>query len=303
VTRKAGLGRGLDALLPEPENEIEVRRGPTEVGVDSISPSPRQPRQAFDEATLDELASSIRRVGVLQPLLVRRSGPDSYELVAGERRLRAARRAGLEMVPIVEVDADDQGALERALVENLHRDDLNPIEEAAAYRQLLDEGGLTHEVLAERLGKSRVAVTNTLRLLDLPLSVQAHLMKGRLTAGHGRALLGLAGNPLLERLATRAAHEGMSVRDTELLVRRLAALSGAGPGRGSKDHRPPAIGEAQRLLQEHLQTRVRVEMGKKKGRIVVEFVSLEDLERLMGVLGAKRTDESSESRVGFPPPG
>jgi ParB family chromosome partitioning protein len=292
MTRR-GLGRGLDALLPPGEGDLEVYRGPTEVAIDAIAPNPRQPREKFGEESLDELSASIRRLGVLQPLLVRRLGPGRYGLVAGERRLRAARRAGLQVVPIIEVDTDDRGALERALVENLHREDLNPIEEAAAYRQLLDEGGLTHEELGERLSKSRVAVTNALRLLELPVSVQELLAEGRLTAGHGRALLGLSGNPFLERLARRVSHEGSSVRDTERLVRRFAAMTGSAPGAEDALPAPPAVVEAQRRLADHLQTRVRVEMGKRKGKIVVDFVSLEDLDRLLGaMLGERRAPEA-----------
>jgi ParB family chromosome partitioning protein len=217
-------------------------------------------------------------------LLVRRA-QDGFELVAGERRLRAAARAGLQEVPVLVVDTDDVGSLERALVENLHRSDLNPIEEAAALRQLMDEGGFTQEALAGKLGRNRVTVTNALRLLDLPVDTQALLISGRLTAGHGRALLGLQGNPLQQRLARRAADESMSVREVEDLVRRYQAISAAprSAGRGASQPSVQAT-EAQHRLAEHLQTRVRVEMGKRKGKIVVDFVSAEELERLTKVI-------------------
>jgi ParB family transcriptional regulator, chromosome partitioning protein len=280
MPRRSGLGRGLDALLPSEAAGPEPRTGMLQLPVDSIRPNPRQPRRGFDNESLDELADSIEQLGVLQPLLVRRTA-DGYELVAGERRLRAASKAGLDEVPVVEVDTDERGSLERALVENLHREDLNPIEEASAYRQLLDEGGLTQEALGDRLGRNRVTIANALRLLDLPMPIQRLLVDGRLTAGHGRALLGLDGNPFQERLAVRVAQEGFSVRETEDLVRRYQDMSEPGARGTGRVHRPPLVSEAQRMLSHHLQTRVRVEMGKRKGKIVLDFVSLEELERLL----------------------
>jgi ParB family transcriptional regulator, chromosome partitioning protein len=280
MPRRSGLGRGLDALLPSEESAPEHRTGMLHLPVGSIRPNPRQPRRGFDVATLDELAASIGQLGVLQPLLVRRTS-EGHELVAGERRLRAARQAGLEEVPVVEVDTDERGSLERALVENLHREDLNPIEEASAYRQLIDEGGLTQEALGDRLGRSRVTITNALRLLDLPMPLQRLLIEGRLTAGHGRVLLGLEGNPFQDRLAVRVAQEGFSVRETEDLVRRYQDMSEPGGRSSGQRARPPLVSEAQRMLSHHLQTRVRVEMGKRKGKIVLDFVSLEELERLL----------------------
>jgi ParB family chromosome partitioning protein len=298
VTRRGGLGRGLDALLPVGDAGVEHTRGaPMVIDVDAIAPNPRQPRQSFDEASIAELAESMRSLGVLQPLLVRRATGGAFELVAGERRLRAARRAGLPGVPVVVVDTDERGSLERALVENLHREDLNPMEEAAAYKQLLEEGSLTQEALAHRLGRSRVAITNSLRLLDLPVAVQRWLVEGRLTAAHGKALLGLAGGPFQERLARRAAYEGLSVRETEDLVRRYAAMAEprAGAPRGEP---PPPVSSAQRRLSDRLQTRVRVDFGKRKGRIVVDFSSLQELERLVGlVLGHADDAEPGVIRV------
>jgi ParB family transcriptional regulator, chromosome partitioning protein len=292
VTRKAGLGRGLDALLPAPGgSELEERASLLRVRIADIDPNPRQPRRDFPEEALDELAASIAQLGILQPLLVRPSARGRYELVAGERRLRAARRAELDEVPVVVVETDDAGSLERALVENIHRADLNPIEEAAAYKQLIDDGGLTHEVLGQRLGRSRVTITNALRLLDLPVSIQRLLVDGKLTAGHGRALLGLEGSPFQERMAKRAADEGLSVRETDDLVRRYQAIAAPStPAASEKMQRPAVATEAQRRLADHLQTRVRIEVGKRKGRIVLDFVSMDELERLTGlILGARPT--------------
>jgi ParB family chromosome partitioning protein len=183
----------------------------------------------------------------------------------------------------VVVETDDRGSLERALVENLHREDLNPIEEAEGYRQLVEETGLTHEALAERLGRSRTVITNSLRLLDLPLALQRLLVEGRIAAGHGRALLGLQGSPFQARLAQRVAHEGLSVGETEELVKRYGAMSKPAEGRVDRV-RPPLVADAQETLSDYLQTRVRIDMGKKRGKIVVDFVSLEELERLLKVI-------------------
>jgi len=281
MTRRSGLGRGLDALLPaQAGSDDEDRGGLLELPPNDIDANPQQPRTAFPDDTLDELADSVRRLGVLQPLLVRpRRG--RFELIAGERRLRAARRAGLSSVPVVVVEADERGSLERALVENLHREDLNPIEEAAAYRQLIDEGGLTQEQLGTRLSRNRATIANSLRLLELPTSIQALLADRALTAGHGRALLGLADNPFQERLARRVAQEQLSVRETEDLVRRYQSMSAPADHKRGARERPAEIAEAQRTLADRLQTRVRVEMGARKGRIVVDFVSLEELDRLV----------------------
>lgn len=287
MSRRSGLGRGLDALLPPTGSEgLETRDAgdARTAAIADITPNPRQPRRDFGEEELQELTTSIGELGVLQPLLVRRA-EHGFELIAGERRLRAATRAGLQEVPILVVETDDVGSLERALVENLHRSDLNPIEEAAALRQLMDEGGLTQEALASKLGRNRVTVTNALRLLDLPTDTQALLISGRLSAGHGRALLGLQGNPLQQRLARRAADESMSVREVEDLVRRYQAISATGPARGRTAAEPSTQAvETQRRLAEHLQTRVRVEMGKRKGKVVIDFVSADELERLANII-------------------
>jgi len=288
--RRSGLGRGLDALLPGGDEQVMEARGTglLELPVDGIRANPDQPRRSFDLPALEELAASIRQLGVLQPLLVRPMD-EGFQLVAGERRLRAAKLAGLNSVPVVVVETDREGSLERALVENLHREDLNPIEEAAAYRQLLDEGGMTQQALGDRLGRSRVAITNALRLLELPVGIQKLLIEERLAAGHGKALLGLEGNPFQERLARRVAQEGLSVRETEDLVRRYQNISTVAGSRDSRrPHRPPLVSEAQRTLADHLQTRVRVEMGQRKGKIVLDFVTLEELERLLKVIVGDR---------------
>ena len=295
MTKRSGLGRGLDSLLPSRGGEgLEDKSGLLRAPIDTIDPNPRQPRETFDEGSLEELTASIKELGVLQPLLVReRAG--GFELIAGERRLRAARRAGLSEVPVMVVEADDRGSLERALVENIHRTDLNPIEEAHAYQQLIDEGGLTQDALAEHLGRKRVTITNSLRLLSLPTSVQGLLIEGRLTSGHGKALLGLESSPFQDRLARRAASEGLSVRETEELVRKYQSMTGAPGSVGGERSRSPELVEAQKRLTDHLQTRVRVDMGKRKGKIVVDFVSLEELERLLDVLMGERAGSNVTS--------
>lgn len=286
MTRRSGLGRGLDALLPQrgEEGDLESRDAQNQLSIDSIDPNPRQPRASFEDEALAELAASIKELGVLQPLLVRPAEEGRFELIAGERRWRASKMAGLQQVPVMIVETDESGSLERAIVENIHRSDLNPIEEGAAYKQLLEEAGLTQEALGQRLGKNRVSVTNALRLLDLPSDVQRLLIDRRLTAGHGRALVGLNGNPFQGRLARRIADEGLSVRETGDLVKRYAAMTGAVTATSDKKLPDAATLEAQRTLQEHLGTRVRVEMGPRKGKITVDFTSVEDLARLMDVM-------------------
>jgi ParB family chromosome partitioning protein len=256
------------------------------VDVDVIEPNPRQPRKAFDDESIAELSASIAELGILQPLLVRTGDSGRLELVAGERRLRAARAAGLRRVPVVLADTDARGALERALVENLHREDLNPIEEAAAYRQLMDDGQLTQEALAERVARGRATIANSLRLLELPISVQRLVAERKLSGAHGKALLGLASNPFQERLARRIAHEGLSVRATEDLVRRYQAMSGPAQRTrgGGRSERPPEATEAQKVLAEHLQTRVRVDLGARKGKVVLDFASTEELDRIVRVI-------------------
>lgn len=291
MTRRSGLGRGLDALLPSESPPPERSGGPggRVASLTDIEPNPRQPRKVFEPDALSELAASIRELGLLQPLLVRaRNG--GYELIAGERRFRAAQLAGLQEVPVLVVETDDRGSLERALVENIHREDLNPIEEASAYRQLLDEGGLTQEQLAQHLGRNRVTIANSLRLLDLPTDMQRMLTERALTGGHARALLGLQGSPFQKRLAQRVTQEGLSVRQTEDLVRRYSSMVGSSPKASGERSRPPQVVEAQRTLTDRLQTKVRVDMGARKGKIVIDFVSLEELDRLMDVMATDSVD-------------
>jgi ParB family transcriptional regulator, chromosome partitioning protein len=288
VARRGGLGKGLGALIPpggaEPAHVAAVVGGLQEIAIASIRPNQFQPRRHFDEAALGELADSIREVGLLQPVLVRAVGDGEYELIAGERRWRAARRAGLDQIPALVRTTDDSSALEHALIENLHRDDLNALEEAAAYQQLIEDFKLTHERVASRVGRSRASVTNMLRLLQLPPGIQRMLRDGELEAGHARALLGTPDRAFQEQLARRAVDEAMSVREVEEAVREHSGdeTNGDGKSRQSKGGRmrPAGLLELEELLGEHLETRVRVTMGPKKGKVTIEFADLEDLERI-----------------------
>jgi ParB family chromosome partitioning protein len=265
-----------------------------QIPVTSVEPNPAQPRANFDATTLQELADSIRELGVLQPLLVRRIG-DTYELIAGERRWRAAQLAGLETVPALLIETDRAGSLERALVENIQREDLNPLEEAAAYRQLLDEAGMTQDALAQRLGRSPQAVSNVLRLLDLPVSIQRYVADDLLTEGHARALLALEGNPLMERVAKSVITDGLSVRATEDLVRKYRERFGQPAFRRGRPpiERSPVVVEAERRLNDHLQARVRIDVTKKKRRVVIEAVSDEDLKRITDAIVGTQTQRDS----------
>jgi ParB family chromosome partitioning protein len=288
VERRSGLGRGLAALIPAQGRERQ--RGMLEdVAVTAIEPHPNQPRVHFDEESLAELAASIRAVGVLQPVLVRPGSDDGrYVLVAGERRWRAARRAGLDTIPAIVRDTDDVSAIEHALVENLHRQDLTALEEAAAYQQLIEDFALTHEEVASRVGRSRATVTNTLRLLQLPPSIQHLLADGRLTTGHARALLGTPDRLFQERLAQRAVAEHLSVRAVEEAVRaHREPASEAAPAPAPRTVpalRPPGVLELEELLSDYLDTRVGVTMGDTRGKMVIEFATLEDLERIYRVI-------------------
>lgn len=252
-----------------------------EIPVSSIRPNANQPRSNFEEDSLASLTASVREVGVLQPVLVRAVGEEAFELIAGERRWRAAKRAGLQVIPAIVRDVTDVHSVEAALIENLHRQDLNPLEEAGAYQQLIEDFGLTHEQLSIRVGKSRAAITNTLRLFQLPPSVQKLVGEGQLSSGHARALLGTPDRSFQEALARRAVAEQLSVRAVEDAVRERNEL-GAGPERAKKQSklRPPGILELEELLSDHLDTRVNVNLGAKRGRVVIEFATLEDLERI-----------------------
>ena len=293
MARRGGLGRGLGALIPPSAGETPGV-GFAELPVSAISANRRQPRTTFDEEALNALTASVREVGVLQPILVRATGPETYELVAGERRWRAAKRAGLQFIPALVRTADDAASLEQALVENLQREDLNAMDEAAAYQQLIEDFGLTHDEVAARVGRSRTAVTNTLRLFQLPPSVQRLVAEGKLTAGHARALLGSPDRSFQESLGRRAAVEGLSVRAVEETVRRRDAgesdADNAGGGHsathsgdtttGGTKLRPPGLLELEELLSAHLETRVKVQLGGGRGRMVVEFAARADLERI-----------------------
>jgi ParB family transcriptional regulator, chromosome partitioning protein len=269
-----------------------------ELRPDEITTNPRQPRTVFDEDALNELTHSIKEFGVLQPIVVRKHG-DGYELVMGERRLRAAIAAGLEKIPAIVRDTADDAMLRDALLENIHRAQLNPLEEAAAYQQLLEEFGATHDELAARIGRSRSQVTNTIRLMNLPVPVQRRVAAGVLSAGHARALLGLANRDQQEDLASRIVAEGLSVRATEELVA-LAANSGA-DGRPSNRKKPapritaPALGELANKLSDTLDTRVLVEIGRRKGKITVEFGSIDDLERIVAVMAPELATKHDKS--------
>ncbi len=290
MARPGGLGRGLEALIPtDPQqSSTSVFR---EIPLDHIVANEYQPRHHFDEEALQSLADSIRELGVLQPVLVREREDGRYELVAGERRFRAARRAGLRTLPAVVRDIDDVGSLARAVVENIHREDLHPLEEAAAYRQLIEDFGLTHEDLGRRLGRSRAAISNTLRLLQLSPGVQKLVAEGELSAGHARALLGTPDRAAQEALAERIVTEGLSVRAVEAEVREMVSGPGEAPtpaaegdSEGSSGSvgsvRPAALLELEELLAERLATTVRVQMGARKGRITIDFATLDDLERI-----------------------
>jgi len=254
--------------------------------VGAISPNRRQPRTQFDEEAMATLTASVRELGVLQPVLVRAIGQGAYELIAGERRWRAAKRAGLPMVPAIIRTVDDTASLEQALVENIQREDLNPLDEAAAYQQLLEDFHLTHDELAARVGKSRASISNTLRLFQLPPSVQRLLAEARLTAGHARALLTTPDRAYQEALAQRVVSEGMSVRAVEEAAR--AHNTGPEPTADAsrtaltptRRLRPPGLLELEELLAAHLDTRVSIAMGSSKGRVTIEFATLEDLERI-----------------------
>lgn len=279
--KRGGLGRGLSALIP---GAIEEGVGLLEVPVGAVSPNPRQPRTLFAEESLGALALSIQEVGVIQPIVVRKTSA-GYELIAGERRLRAAKRAGLATIPAVIRDSDDTESLREALIENIHREDLGPIELAEAFRELLEELGLTQETLAERLGVSRSHVANTIRLLQLPSDVQQLLAEGRIQAGHGRALLGLPDTEAQTSLALRAAAEELSVREVEELVRNYlehpAVANAPKPVKATPESDETALSEVEEILSEQLATRVQIQMGKKRGRIIVEFGSADDLERIV----------------------
>jgi ParB family chromosome partitioning protein len=308
--RKGGLGRGLAALIPSaplpgapgtipvPATELDATGSLLvddrnmvagavyrEVAVDAIAPNPKQPRQVFDDEALTELEHSIREFGLLQPIVVRELDRGRYELVMGERRWRASQQAGLDYIPAIVRSTTDDAMLRDALLENIHRVQLNPLEEAAAYQQLLDEFGVTHEELAGKIGRSRPVITNMIRLLKLPVPVQRRVAAGVLSAGHARALLGLEDTDSQEELAARIIAEGMSVRATEEAV----TLAKSEPARRAKPAarrqlQAPGLQDLAERLSDSFDTRVKVELGQRKGRIVVEFASVDDLERIVKLM-------------------
>ncbi len=281
--KRGGLGTNLDALIPT-SLTLEGREvaQQNEVSIDSISPNPRQPRTVFDEDALRELTASIKEVGLLQPPVVRETSHGRYELVMGERRYRAAKAAGLTSIPVIIRQTNDNDLLRDALIENIHRSQLNALEEAAAYTDLLNDFNCTHEELAQKLGKSRPHISNTIRLLNLPATVQRKVAAGVLSAGHARALLGLSNETDIEHLANRIVAEGLSVRSTEEIV--AAGLSTAKTKRKNPTHHAPQMTEIADRLSDYYDTRVQVQSGKSKGKIVIEFSGTDDLERLLGML-------------------
>lgn len=289
-TRKGGLGRGLDALIPTSvmPTEIKTQSGVVtanrdEIDVNNISANPKQPRTVFDEDQLTELALSIKEVGLLQPPVVRSIGNGKYQLIMGERRYRAAKLAGLKSIPVIIRQTNDDQLLKEALIENIHRSQLNPLEEGAAYQQLLNDFSYTHDELALKLSKSRPAITNTMRLLNLPPSVQRKVAAGVISAGHARALLSLTDEKEIENLANRIVAEGLTVRAVEEIVATGAAKVKGGSVRSGKII-APKLKEISDQLSDHLDTRVNVELGKQKGKIVIEFATIEDLERISKVI-------------------
>ena len=303
MVRQSGLGKGLGALLPTTDVEATVTGSNSgarllEVAISAIRPNTYQPRSSFDDEGIALLAASIKELGVLQPVLLRPADNGQFELIAGERRWRAARRAGLTTIPAVIRSAADQDALEQALVENLHRADLNPLEEAAAYQQLVDDFSFTHEQVATRVGKSRAAISNTLRLFQLSPAIQRMVLEGQVDAGHARALLGTTDKAFQETLARRVVKEDMSVRAVEEAVRlrEQGTPVSAKPAKKAQPDRPAGLLELEEVLGQMLDTRVSVELvANKRGRMTVEFADLADLERIFRIVTASRKASEDES--------
>jgi len=332
VTKRGGLGRGLAALIPTsapaatatpaaraaeaavtapaerraaslhelPARVLEEVAGVPgaqlrELPVGDVVPNPKQPRQVFDDEALEELTHSVREFGLLQPIVVREGADGQFELIMGERRLRAARAAGLETVPAIVRDTTDDAMLRDALLENIHRVQLNPLEEAAAYQQLLEEFGATHEELASKIGRSRSQVTNTIRLMKLPVKVQTRVAAGVISAGHARALLGLPEAGAQDALATRIVAEGMSVRATEEAVAMAVADSPAAARRTARKISAPGVEDLSGRLSDMFDTKVKIQIGRAKGRIVVEFGSVDDLQRIIGMMAPDITGRTDQS--------
>ncbi|WP_062346966.1 ParB/RepB/Spo0J family partition protein [Herbidospora yilanensis] len=317
--QRRGLGKGLGALIPTGpivDPSVVGVPAPTppgdrelipvagayfhEIAVTQIIPNRRQPRTVFDDERIRELADSILEVGLLQPIVVRAAGvdedgKDQFELIMGERRLRASRLAALERIPAIVRSTGDDEMLREALIENLQREQLNSLEEGAAYRQLLDDFGATHEQLAKKIGRSRSHITNTLRLLNLPPNVQRRLAGGSITPGHARALLSLDNPEAQERLATRIVQEGMTVRTVEEIVSLGEATAGPAPRKPrTKQPVAPALRTLADRLSDHFETKVKVDLGRRKGRIVVEFSTIDDLERIIGTMAPDAANQIRE---------
>jgi ParB family chromosome partitioning protein len=281
MARRGGLGTNLDALIPTSLTVGDKEVGQqNEVAISAISPNPRQPRTHFDPIALEELIASIKEIGILQPPVVRQTTPGKYELIMGERRFRAAKAAGLKTIPVIIRQTPDNELLREALIENIHRSQLNALEEAAAYSQLLTDFNCTHEELAQKLGRSRPLISNTIRLMNLPTSVQQKLASGVLSAGHARALLGLSDAATIEKLAARIVSEGLSVRAIEEII-----SAGAPKGQSTKKPKQtksatPELQEIAERIGDALDTRVSIQGSAKKGTIVIEFAGAEDLKRI-----------------------
>ncbi len=279
--KRGGLGTNLDALIPTSltvgGNEVAQQN---EVSIDSISPNPKQPRTVFNEEAMAELVASIKEIGILQPPVVRQTSAGRYELVMGERRFRAAKLAGLRSIPVIIRQTPDNDLLREALIENIHRSQLNPLEEAAAYTQLLQDFNCTHDELAQKLGRSRPLISNTMRLLNLPASVQSRVASGVISAGHARALLGLTNEADIDRLAKRIVTEGLSVRSVEEIIAAFSPKS-AGKTKKKSSGTSPEVNEMAERLGDHLDTRVKIKGGKTKGEISIEFSGYADLARII----------------------
>ena len=279
--KRGGLGTNLDALIPTSltvgGNEIAQQN---EVSIDSISPNPKQPRTVFNEEAMAELIASIKEIGILQPPVVRQTSPGRYELVMGERRFRAAKLAGLRSIPVIIRKTPDNELLREALIENIHRSQLNPLEEAAAYTQLLQDFNCTHDELAHKLGRSRPLISNTIRLLNLPASVQSRVASGVISAGHARALLGLSNETQIDQLAKRIVAEGLSVRAVEEIIAATSPKS-ASKAKKKSGGTSPEVNEIAEQLGDHLDTRVKIKGGKTKGEISIEFSGYADLARII----------------------
>ena len=279
--KRGGLGTNLDALIPTSltvgGNEVAQQN---EVSIDSISPNPKQPRTVFNEEAMAELVASIKEIGILQPPVVRQTSAGRYELVMGERRFRAAKLAGLRSIPVIIRQTPDNELLREALIENIHRSQLNPLEEAAAYTQLLQDFNCTHDELAQKLGRSRPLISNTMRLLNLPASVQSRVASGVISAGHARALLGLSNEAEIDRLAKRIVAEGLSVRATEEIIAATSPKS-ASKAKKKSSGTSPEVNEIAERLGDHLDTRVKIKGGKTKGEISIEFSGYADLARIV----------------------